>query len=418
MSNTYVNKVELADGTTLIDISDSTVTSGSMLNGVKAYAASGAAVTGNIASKSSSDLTASTLTVTAPSGYYASNATKTLSDQNLIAENIKKDIQIFGVTGSYEGGGGGTTWETVYSGSMSLWDEWSDGHYFAQINNSLLSEEIPYGSVWRISWDGDTYECTATEFVDTGGNAYCIGNCTYDGGQSGTEFPFFFQTYSTNNVWWVGSAVSGSHTIKIEKQVSGGGGSTLITKTITANGTYSAEDDDADGYSSVTVNVPTPISNTVTGTFNFDSSKKGTAQEITLNYSGAGYPIAVMIYPAEGGSNSSGTFYSKVQRYAVAKYFMAKSFLTGSNATPTYTNSGNNNKSDGFVSYKSSSSNATSYSTSTTSTTIYSGDDATSSVASQAVRFKTAKKMSIFVADTSYGFCDGIEYTYCIQYSS
>jgi len=35
-----------------------------------------------------------------------------------------------------------------------------------------------------------------------------------------------------------------------------GGSTTLITKNITANGTYSAEDDDADGYSSVTVNVP------------------------------------------------------------------------------------------------------------------------------------------------------------------
>lgn len=34
-----------------------------------------------------------------------------------------------------------------------------------------------------------------------------------------------------------------------------GGGGTLIEKTITANGTYDAEDDDADGYSSVTVNV-------------------------------------------------------------------------------------------------------------------------------------------------------------------
>ena len=32
---------------------------------------------------------------------------------------------------------------------------------------------------------------------------------------------------------------------------------TLITKTITENGTYSAEDDGADGYSEVTVNVPT-----------------------------------------------------------------------------------------------------------------------------------------------------------------
>ena len=35
----------------------------------------------------------------------------------------------------------------------------------------------------------------------------------------------------------------------------GGGSSTLIAKTITLNGTYDAEDDNADGYSAVTVNV-------------------------------------------------------------------------------------------------------------------------------------------------------------------
>lgn len=35
----------------------------------------------------------------------------------------------------------------------------------------------------------------------------------------------------------------------------GGGGSTLIAKTITENGTYDPKDDDADGYSSVEVNV-------------------------------------------------------------------------------------------------------------------------------------------------------------------
>lgn len=35
-----------------------------------------------------------------------------------------------------------------------------------------------------------------------------------------------------------------------------GGDGTLITKNITANGTYNAEDDNADGYSSVTVAVP------------------------------------------------------------------------------------------------------------------------------------------------------------------
>lgn len=57
--------------------------------------------------KTSSDLTANNLTVTAPAGLYSSDASKTLTDANLTAGNIKKDVTIFGVTGSYEGGGGG-----------------------------------------------------------------------------------------------------------------------------------------------------------------------------------------------------------------------------------------------------------------------------------------------------------------------
>ena len=40
------------------------------------------------------------------------------------------------------------------------------------------------------------------------------------------------------------------------RQITGGGSATLITKTITANGTYNASDDSADGYSSVTANIP------------------------------------------------------------------------------------------------------------------------------------------------------------------
>lgn len=41
----------------------------------------------------------------------------------------------------------------------------------------------------------------------------------------------------------------------LQTNMNGGGGSVLGTKTITANGTYDAEDDHLDGYSSVTVNV-------------------------------------------------------------------------------------------------------------------------------------------------------------------
>lgn len=75
-----------------------------------------------ITQRSSTDLAASTLTVTAPSGYYSSSASKTLSDANLLAENIKKNISIFGVTGSYEGGGSTTaaTGEITLSSAFSL----------------------------------------------------------------------------------------------------------------------------------------------------------------------------------------------------------------------------------------------------------------------------------------------------------
>lgn len=39
----------------------------------------------------------------------------------------------------------------------------------------------------------------------------------------------------------------------------GGGSATLITKTVTANGTYNASSDNADGYSSVTVSIPAAL---------------------------------------------------------------------------------------------------------------------------------------------------------------
>lgn len=52
------------------------------------------------------------------------------------------------------------------------------------------------------------------------------------------------------------------------KENGGGGSATLITKSITANGTYNPADDEADGYSEVTVNVPaTPTTYDVQGTF-------------------------------------------------------------------------------------------------------------------------------------------------------
>ena len=96
-----VNIPKTPSGTaTFFDVSDTTAAAGDVLASKYFYTSAGAKTQGSIATKTSSDLTASTLTVTAPAGYYASAASKTLSDANLVTGNIKSGVTIFGVSGS------------------------------------------------------------------------------------------------------------------------------------------------------------------------------------------------------------------------------------------------------------------------------------------------------------------------------
>ena len=67
------------NGTTLMDVTQKTVTAGSMLEDITALKNDGTDITGTIESKSSTDLTVSGATVTAPAGYYASNASKSVA---------------------------------------------------------------------------------------------------------------------------------------------------------------------------------------------------------------------------------------------------------------------------------------------------------------------------------------------------
>lgn len=47
MANTYVNKIQLADGTQLIDLTDATATADKILSGYSAYSANGEKLNGN-----------------------------------------------------------------------------------------------------------------------------------------------------------------------------------------------------------------------------------------------------------------------------------------------------------------------------------------------------------------------------------
>ena len=140
-SNQYVNKVVLADGTTLIDLTSDDVTRASVLSGMKFHLPSGEATTGTstydadtsdadavaaeilygkTAYKAGSKLTgtmpnnggvAGTISTVAgqysvPAGYHDGSGKVSIvstEQAKLIAGNIKAGIQILGVTGSYSG---------------------------------------------------------------------------------------------------------------------------------------------------------------------------------------------------------------------------------------------------------------------------------------------------------------------------
>ena len=90
--------------TTLVDLTNDTVASEKMLQGITAHGADGSVISGIIPSKSAQTYTPSTTSQTIASGQYLSGAQTIAGDSNLIAENIAKDVTIFGITGTHEGG--------------------------------------------------------------------------------------------------------------------------------------------------------------------------------------------------------------------------------------------------------------------------------------------------------------------------
>ena len=135
--------------------------------------------------------------------------TATCSDSDLVAGNIKKDVTIFGVTGTYEGSGGGgniksllTVNPSASSQTITAADEGYDGYAKVIVNPARLR----------------TMTVTSNDTYTPGSSYYGIGSITVNVPQTTA---------------------------------------TLGTKSITSNGTYNASSDGYDGFSSVTVSVPT-----------------------------------------------------------------------------------------------------------------------------------------------------------------
>lgn len=105
-----------------------TVSAGYVSTGTAGTVTVSGSNTQQLTTQSAQTITPTTTNQTIASGKYLTGAQTILGDANLLAENIKKDVSIFGVTGTLEGGG---TVQTVriYDGMSALGGAaWIDGN--------------------------------------------------------------------------------------------------------------------------------------------------------------------------------------------------------------------------------------------------------------------------------------------------
>lgn len=165
-------------------------------------------------------------------------------------------------------------------------------------------------------------------------------------------------------------------------------------------------------------------SNIVMGTFTTGATRNVGTGSFTINYTGTGYPIALMVYVKGGAYNntSSGdtTWYNSVTRYDCGWYSMIKARTTSS---PTYTTSGADNYGTVAIIYKNSTSTATTYTrTSGMTVNTYTASSTSASSGTGMVRFsgngKTVKYYVGNAGSSAIGFPPSTEMAYIAVYSS
>lgn len=161
-------------------------------------------------------------------------------------------------------------------------------------------------------------------------------------------------------------------------------------------------------------------SNFVQGTFTTGSTRASNGT-VTINYTGSGYPIALLIYvdggPYNNGTGGNTTWYNSLNRYDCGWYSMIKARTT---TAPNYSESGADDYGTIAIIYKNSTTTATAY-TRTSNMTVYVFSQNAAQGATAMCRFKDNKTLVYYIGNLTSGttgFPPSTKMAYIAIYSS
>lgn len=351
------------------------------LDKVTVGAISSSYVGSGITRRSSSDLTASGATVTAPAGYYSAQATKSVATgtagtptatKGTVSNHAVTVTPSVTNTAGYISGGTKTGTGVSVSASELVSGTYSVTSSGTKDVTNYASASVPAGT------EGTP---TATKGSVSNHSISVTPSVTNTGG---------YITGSTKT----GTAV----TVSASELVSG-------TKTITESGTGI----DVTTYASVDVNVPTGASNVVFGTFT--PTEFGTLT-VNIPYTGNGYPIAGYVTVSGGCKGNNTDWNDLIRRYAVGVWGFIKN---NPNIAPSYTGT-TDDLSTMYYTFKSSSSVPTTYTTGGGEySPFYSASN--TSYWYRCITLKNKNTLEAQVNGTNYCLVKDITYDYCIVYS-
>lgn len=156
----------------------------------------------------------------------------------------------------------------------------------------------------------------------------------------------------------------------------------------------------------------------VTGTFTTGSTR-ATAESVTVNYSGNGYPIACVVYIDGGAYNPDTEWYDTLAQYDADSFTMTKAQMT---STPTFVSSGSVPANQGVatVTYKSNASTATTHTRSGSQSAVFFNSSA-ATTGYNCVRFRNSTtNLSYYIgnkASNRVGLAPEQKYHYIVIYS-